>query len=203
MQEAAEETTVDCCICLEPLDANVRPVTKLPNCGHAMHTDCALMCAWKGNIACPTCRCLPINVSDADDVEENRDMAIDAHNRAEMQKHFRKGMRMASSKNAPAGLKTAVRNYRKHIDFMKEQAKRERVFRKAQNDAVREARASFENIKKKHRDAIDKIGYDGSQGMRNIRILVEKILHSRSRRSTIPYKEKIARAVGWRRIDNI
>ena len=42
-----------CVICIEPLDENdaTNPVTKLPGCGHKIHTKCALESAWKATRA--------------------------------------------------------------------------------------------------------------------------------------------------------
>ena len=187
-----------CAICLDPLDENdaARPLTTLPSCGHKMHTECALKCAWKGNISCPTCRRLPLAMDEID-VEDNRERAIDEHNDTEMQKHFVKGIRMANAQKAPLKLKTAVAKYRKHMEDVANEVKQQRFFVKAQNDAIKEINAATRKIKDKHKVKVNKSGYNGAKCMRVLRVETYKMRRSKKGYSTKQFKREVARAVGW------
>ena len=110
---AAQVPVADTCpVCLDPIGTdNATSIVNFPGCKHPVHFQCALQCAWKGVVNCPTCRRLPIPTMDQLDVEDNQSQSIHEHNKAEKHKYFRKGLADASTKNATCKLKKAVAAY--------------------------------------------------------------------------------------------
>lgn len=146
---------MSCCICLDVLTCGSSDVTSLP-CGHKLHTNCALQAAWRGHVACPLCRQLPV----ADEIDEiaritRRREGIE-HNRIQMKRFFRRGMTLRS--NAPVLLKKAVNKYKRHADRMsnyKMRLKNLKCINKRMREELKEA---SKKIKQKYEKDIKTLG---------------------------------------------
>jgi len=194
-----------CVICIEPLDENdaTNPVTKLPGCGHKIHTKCALESAWKGNVSCPTCRRLPLPVDEMD-VEDNREDAISRHNNAEMQKFFLKGIRMARTQKASRELKDAVARYHKQMEDVAKKKEEERFFNKMRKEAMQEMQGAARKVKDKYKAKVDKAGYNGRSCVSKIVVKTYNKAFNRDKdRVSRSCKRKVARAAGWKRVNAI
>ena len=153
---------ITCPVCLDPIIADNETATvKFPGCQHAMHTQCALQCAWKGIINCPTCRRLPIPTMDQYDVEDNQSQSIYEHNKAEMQKYFRKGLAVARTKKASSNLKKAVEAYKKYNETKKQKVQEQMYYSKIHRELKSDINASVVKLKSKYAAKVDAAGYKG------------------------------------------
>lgn len=136
-----------CPICLDALQAEDN-VTTLP-CGHKMHTDCALKSAWKGCIACPVCRRIPSGLHERD-VEENMVLDYEAHNEAEMQRLYLKGLRQARKPVVTQRLRRAVDAYKKAKEKLANEAKEAQKTKNIHKSMKAELITHLKRIKEKY-----------------------------------------------------
>lgn len=187
-----------CPVCLDVIAED--DATKFPGCNHAMHTQCALQCAWKGLVSCPTCRRLPIPSMDPMDVEDNRDQCIADHNQNEMRKLFRKALAAERAGNASRVVQRAVDAYKKHKDMLAQKAKERTYFAQIHRDLKRDINTAFDKLKSKYANKADAAGWNGKTCVN----MMSLHPHTRKKcRYELDYKtrrhmRKIARAMGWK-----
>lgn len=185
---------MQCPVCLESESFDDAKWVKM-SCGHCMHTMCALKNAWAGNIGCPICRAIPLNL-DRDDIQENIDEATRAHNKKEMQRLFLKGLREykkaqgAGNKKSNSKLRNAVVAYEKH----KEKIKAEQELRVKERQATSQMKVLIQNPFNKLKTQLTKT--HGEKAVSKIKLQVTSSRNYRFR-SDRQYKRRIAQAMGW------
>ena len=98
-----------CPICLET-DLDGDQEWTVWECGHAIHTSCALQSALKGNITCAVCRSLL--AEDSEEVEELRDRAIYRAWQGRRERSLQRALRM-KKRARPAPLNRAIDAYKR------------------------------------------------------------------------------------------
>lgn len=181
----------NCPICLDALQAEDN-VTTLP-CGHKMHTNCALKSAWEGCIACPVCRRIPSGLHERD-VEENIDMDYEAHNEAEIQRLYLKGLRQARKPVVTQRLRKVVDAYKKAKEKLAREAKEAKETKSIHKSMKADLLIQLKRIKEKYTDKYTKKQVDKFKMHTHTRC---SSFYSK-RRILRRHKRKIAIAMGFR-----
>jgi hypothetical protein len=190
-----------CAICQEnEEDGELREWTTMP-CGHSLHTQCALECAWKGHIACVICRKLPIAMEE-EDIDMNRSNAIEGHNDREMARYIRNAHRLCNNGQACGKLKLAMRNYKSYKAKCAENQKKRAYARTIHKEMKADLNAAVKQVKDKY---IQKAGKATvNQMFVHTSTRTYRFLRAQrdEKRAMLRMKRKLARAAGWRPIDD-
>ena len=160
-----------------------------------MHTSCALENAWKGNVACPVCRKLPLPLNRYD-IEDNQDAALFHHNLLEMQRLFIKGVRLHRRGQAKGAVKKAVVEYDEFVKKEKHRKEQLRLQKVIETKMKKEMESVVNEVKARLKTELQDAGLN-ARFMTTFRVIGQTKMHSKSNAALNAKKRKIARACGW------
>ena len=139
------------------------------------------------------------------DVEDNQSQSIYEHNKAEMQKYFRKGLAVARTKKASSNLKKAVEAYKKYNETKKQKVQEQTYYSKIHRELKSDINASVVKLKSKYAAKVDAAGYEGKAcvNMLSVQPNVKKMSRRSRDHSLKRHIKQIARAIGWKPVHEL